>query len=649
MEEIKKEIREMEEKFTPEWKRFLPIFFIITALLAGSVFGVVLYGKQYGQKVLPGVYIGEVSLSGMNRDDVKNYLDKMTDKLVTEGIRLTLKNENNKEIVIYPVQADENTTVELLKIDNEKSLERVMELGNSRSLFGRGWLALLGKMKMRVVHLELDVEANKEQIQNSLNDALGGYQNPPKDAQLVVESMDPWKVKVEPSQEGKVYPTDGLVGKITHAWAILALPSFTLEQKVEKPTITEQEVNQMAEQAQKVVFAGPVQFLYKDIYTQEDKKWELSVNKIAKMVNVVEKENGLNIVLDKDQVNNYFEKTIVPEVNIEAENARFSVGEGGKVQEFQGSRPGVKLDQEKTYTLLEEAFVDRVNTPTTTVVNLVVEEAQPDVKTGEVNNLGITDLLGVGTSNFAGSPANRIHNIRNAINKLNGILIKPGEEFSAIAYTQPYTIEGGYLPEKVIKGDEIIPEIGGGLCQVGTTLFRMAMNSGMQITERRNHSLVVSYYNDPQNNMPGTDATIYDPKPDFRFKNDTQNYILIQTSMNAKTGDLVFSLWGTKDGRKGSYTRPIVHNWIPAGAPRITETTKLAPGEKSCQNAFRGANTSFTYTRVLPDGQEEKTVFESHYRPLPQICLVGIAAPTAPASPAEPTAEVLAPAEVPAT
>jgi len=183
---------------------------------------------------------------------------------------------------------------------------------------------------------------------------------------------------------------------------------------------------------------------------------------------------------------------------------------------------------------------------------------------------------------------------------------------------------------------------------VGTTLFRMAMNSGMEITERRNHSLVVSYYNDPANGLPGTDATIYDPSPDFRFKNDTNNYILIQTAMNEKTGELKFTIWGTRDGRKGSYTKPVVHKWIPAGAPRITETTSLAPGEKTCQSAFRGAQASFTYTRVMPDGTKQDKVFESYYRPLPQICLVGVEKVSIPEEGEETTApegEVVEPVE----
>ena len=180
------------------------------------------------------------------------------------------------------------------------------------------------------------------------------------------------------------------------------------------------------------------------------------------------------------------------------------------------------------------------------------------------------------------------------------------------------------MPELVIKGDALEPEIGGGLCQIGTTLFRMAMNSGLSIASRRNHSLVVRYYSDPRNGNPGTDATIYDPAPDFRFKNDTNQHVLIQTAIATSSGDLFFTLWGTNDGRTASYTAPIVSKWIPVPEKKIIETAKLKPGETKCQKAFPGADASFTYTRLFADGKLDEQVFESHYRPLPEICLLGV-------------------------
>ena len=176
----------------------------------------------------------------------------------------------------------------------------------------------------------------------------------------------------------------------------------------------------------------------------------------------------------------------------------------------------------------------------------------------------------------------------------------------------------------MIKGDEIKPEIGGGLCQIGSTLFRAVMNAGLDVTQRRNHSLVVSYYNDHRNGNPGTDATIYDPAPDFRFKNDTGHHILLTTEMYVNSGELYFTFWGTSDGREGYYTEPVVHRWIPTGPEQIIETTDLEPGEKECQSAHQGAETSFTYVKKLPNGETDETVYSSYYRPLPRICLVGV-------------------------
>ena len=281
---------------------------------------------------------------------------------------------------------------------------------------------------------------------------------------------------------------------------------------------------------------------------------------------------------------------------------------------------------DKTAEKINNAFIERTwhDDGITKTVVLEIETIEPSVKTGEVNTLGISEVLGIGVSDYSRSPYNRIQNMKNAVNKLNGLLIAPGEVFSTIEHTKPYTLEGGYLPELVIKGDEVKPEIGGGLCQIGTTLFRMAMNSGMEIVDRRNHSLVVFHYNDPVNGNPGTDATVYDPAPDFKFKNDTDNYILLQTEMNTASEELIFTLCGTNDGRHAYFTHPTVLRWIPHGEEKIIKTTKLEPGVEQCQSAYLGADAEFTYHRKFSDGATEETLFESHYRPLPRICLLGV-------------------------
>ncbi|MFH1314783.1 MAG: VanW family protein, partial [Candidatus Uhrbacteria bacterium] len=357
---------------------------------------------------------------------------------------------------------------------------------------------------------------------------------------------------------------------------------------------------------------APYQLTY-----QDDQTWELTALTIANALEPVMVENEIRLGLNQLDMQVHLE-AIAQEVEIEVQDAHFAMS-NGRVTEFKASHNGVEFEQIETLEAITAMWLaDQKET------EIIVSVVEPRISTEQVNDLGISEMLGQGTSNFRGSPYNRIMNIKHGASKLNGILIAPDEEFSLLATLKPFTIEDGYLPELVIRGTEIVPEVGGGLCQIGTTTFRTVMNSGLPVTQRSNHSLVVSYYNDPNNGNPGTDATIYDPAPDFRFVNNTGNYILFTTNVDTETNILTFTFWGTSDGRRGYYSAPVVTSWIPYGEAQYVDTEDLDPGEEDCQSAHIGANANFTYYIEQADGTIEQTYYESHYRPLPTMCLVGI-------------------------
>jgi vancomycin resistance protein YoaR len=236
------------------------------------------------------------------------------------------------------------------------------------------------------------------------------------------------------------------------------------------------------------------------------------------------------------------------------------------------------------------------------------------------NPLKITELVGLGVSNFAGSPDNRIHNIKVGAKKLNGLLLAPGEEFKTIINLRPFTSGGGYLPELVIKGTETIKEYGGGLCQVGTTLFRAAIDAGLPITERRPHRYDVSYYK-----PTGTDATIYDPHPDVRFINDTGNYILFQAYTVGY--NMYIELWGVSDGRLVEKTDAIQYNYTYPPAAKYVDTTDLAPGVIRQKESYHAGVTGEFWWRVIyPDGTVKFKKWISKYSPWQQVFLRGVAA-----------------------
>ncbi|MDG2285655.1 MAG: VanW family protein, partial [Alphaproteobacteria bacterium] len=329
---------------------------------------------------------------------------------------------------------------------------------------------------------------------------------------------------------------------------------------------------------------------YVFVFENENDTWELSANTLAQMILPGE---DVMPVIDKGLFVTWFEEEIAADINQESTDARLNIADG-RVTDFVASQEGRAVNQEDALT----QFYARIAELDNSHVLLLVETEEPSVTTADVNDLGITEILGVGTSSYAGSPSNRRDNIQNGVDLLNGRLIAPNETFSLIEALAPFTYDNGYLPELVIKGDKIEPEMGGGLCQIGSTTFRATMNVGLAVTERRNHSLVVSYYNDQTNGLPGTDATIYEPAPDYKFTNDTEHYVLFQAENLTSTQELKFTFWGTSDGRQGSYEPPTVHRWIPVGPTQYIETLDLNPGVEECQYEHIGADTSFAYTVV---------------------------------------------------
>ena len=262
---------------------------------------------------------------------------------------------------------------------------------------------------------------------------------------------------------------------------------------------------------------------------------------------------------------------------------------------------------------------------------LTMKLDSPVINESNLASLGIKERIGLGSTSMGGSPANRRHNVANGVSILSSALIKPGEEFSTVSKLGAVDNTTGFLPELVIKENRTTPEFGGGLCQVSTTLFRSVMNAGLKVTERQNHSYRVSYYEPPV----GLDATIYLPRPDFKFLNDTPGYILIQGTV---VGNKVsFELWGTSDGRTSQISTPQILSTTPVGAPIYEDTDKLPKGEqKQVEKPHDGAVAIATYT-VSRGGQViNKQVFKSIYKPWPARFLVGTNETLPPSTPPAP-------------
>jgi len=261
------------------------------------------------------------------------------------------------------------------------------------------------------------------------------------------------------------------------------------------------------------------------------------------------------------KITEYLE-TLAPHLNIEPVNAKIKY-DGNRASVFVPSNEGRELNITRSVGLISATLIEGLPS-----VSLDLEIIEPEVTLEKINNLGINTLLGRGESDYGKSPSSRIHNIKVGMAKFNGIILKPGEEFSFNNFLGAIEEKDGYQAELVIKGGQLVREYGGGLCQISTTVFRAAILSGLPITERKPHSFPVQYYN-PQ----GFDSTIYPGVVDLKFVNDTSNHILIQTRVIGSR--LVVEIYGSDDGREVKMDGPLQYDRKANGAMKAYFVRKI--------------------------------------------------------------------------
>lgn len=261
---------------------------------------------------------------------------------------------------------------------------------------------------------------------------------------------------------------------------------------------------------------------------------------------------------------------------------------------FQGAGlTGRAVELQKLLSLTRKALDENVST-----IVIPVIETQPAIVVDDaLRAQGITEVVTVGESVFVGSPLSRRHNIRVGVEKFNGHLIPQGSVFSFVETLGPVNQYTGYKKELVIQGDATLPDYGGGLCQVSTTAYRGPWEYGLPIVQRKNHSYAVSYYS-PQ----GTDATIYPPSVDIKFRNDTPGALLIQSFVDDHSRAF-FIYYGTRDDRQADVFGPFISDRKTAPKEeKISYTTDLPVGEKRKAGERHDGMTVLWYRNIARQG-----------------------------------------------
>jgi vancomycin resistance protein YoaR len=211
-----------------------------------------------------------------------------------------------------------------------------------------------------------------------------------------------------------------------------------------------------------------------------------------------------------------------------------------------------------------------------------------------------------------------------AARNLNGVVIPPGYDFSFLREIGPITKAAGYLESLIIKGDATVPGIGGGVCQVSTTVFRAAFWAGLPIVERNQHSYRVSYY-EQDGTPPGLDAAVYDPGVNLRFRNDTGHPVLLQSAVDPVSGTLIYRVYGTRTGRQVRLEEVDISNRQEPEKPLPDVPDPSLPLGERKQVEWAAEGMQVTVTRAIFEADSPTTMdtFVSKFVPWREKWLIG--------------------------
>ncbi len=270
-----------------------------------------------------------------------------------------------------------------------------------------------------------------------------------------------------------------------------------------------------------------------------------------------------------------FLATLSPQLSVGTADGRFDFDPAsGQLSVISPSSGGRRLNVEATIKRLEAAVFDPLNRRVEMVFDALEPRYPNDLSAAD---LGITELVAESTTYYWGSWPNRRSNIALGAGKLHGIIVAPGEEFSFNQHLGDITPQAGYLEGSVILGGATVTGIGGGICQVSTTMFRAAFSGGYAITERNSHGYRVGYY-EYAGAGPGLDAAIWQPDVDLRFQNNSPWHLLIESSFLDAQDALQFRIYSTRHWHT-VIESAIISDIVPAPAEKYVESSDLYAGQ----------------------------------------------------------------------
>lgn len=595
---------------------FSPVQRVVLIIVGSiSVFSLALFslvvGFQvtYAGKIYPGVKVGWVDLSGMKPDEAAFQLASAYSYGHTG--KIILRDRENTWLAT-PAEVG-------LVFDAVANAQAAYTLGRTGPMSER--LGFQFQAWYQGLNLPLEMTFDQRVTSQYLKNIAAQIDIPTIEASLEIDGVN---VVVRPGQIGRHLNIPATTLALETLTKNLIDGEITLFVEEDPPVIMDVEAQaQIARQ----ILSAPLVIHYPGAGKDGPGPWAFAREDLAGML-VIERVatpegEEYQVSLSNQRLHNFLTE-IAPGLEHQPENARFIFNDDTRQLDLlQSASYGQSVDFETTIqTINQQVLAGEHN------VSLDIEYEAPEVgDDATAESLGITELVSSHTTYYYGSDASRRQNIATAASRFHGLLIAPGETFSMASALGDVSLDTGFAEAWIIYGDRTIKGVGGGVCQVSTTLFRTVFFGGFPVAERHPHAYRVTYYEQTyggghNNDWAGLDATVYVPVVDFKFTNDTPYWLLMETYYG--NSYLTWKFYSTSMGRTVEWETSGLQNKQDAPEPRYEVNEELAEGEiKQVDWSVDGADVTVNRT-VYQNGEVVNSdVFKTYYMPWRAVCEYG--------------------------
>lgn len=561
-----------------------------SAILFGFLLFILGVRLLHINQALPGVHAGGLDVSGMNREEIEWGLGQ---RLTYSQDGLIVLTDRGQRWVARPQEVG-------VIVDAPSMAQRALDVGRTGGPLSRVDAQLLAWTEG--IHIpplvRFDQRAGKDYLQTLALE----IDRPTIEARLQVEDTD---VVHTPGQVGRQVDLAATLEALTPAVERMHDAQIELVVREVPPIVLDASSTEARADS---VLSEPFQLAAEGVTLAS-----LGPGQLAEMIRFepMADEGRYQIQLDPGTLRQRMEP-LAPDLQRDPQNARFIFNDDTRELDLhEAAVIGRELDLRGSLAAIEKAVASGQHG-----AELVFHTEDPAVTSdATAEELGITENVTAVSTYFSGSSEARKQNIETAASAFHGLLVAPGETLSMAEVLGDISLDKGYAEALIIYGDRTIKGVGGGVCQVSTTLFRAAFFGGYQIEERHPHAYRVLYYEQgPNSPGPGFDATVFVPLVDFRFTNDTENWLLLETYIY---GDqLLWKFYSGSDGRSVEWNSSGPQDVEEAPEPLYKENPDLEEGEIE-QVDFEADGMDLRVTRtVRRDGEMlHDDLFKTHYLP----------------------------------